>query len=205
MKLKVKRIRKDLPPIQRISGEEVSACIDVYLQEDYTFKMGESILVKTNIVVQPEVGNHIKLYLKSSTPPKHGLRLANSVGVIDRKYSGTEEGKEDILMLYLDKPYTRKCLFHLFKNVNEINRGTLTEEKFAEMHKDFDVTLKAGTYIGQFEITNTMTDVEIEEVEEIQKESRGGFGAQTEKFLEEKNKTTSKTTKETKKTSGGVE
>lgn len=181
--LKVKRINKNLPELVRISGSEVSACIDIYLQEDVTFKMGEPILVKTNIVVQPEVGRHTKIYLKSSTPLKYGLRLANSVGVIDRAYSGTEEGKEDIIKMLLDKPYTRGCLFNLFKNVNEVFRGTMDEKKFDDLHKDFDITLKAGTYIGQLEVVPTM-DVTIVEVDEISKESRNGFGAQTEKFTE---------------------
>ena len=186
MNLKVKYLNEGLPELERISGEEVSACIDVYLQEDYTFKMGEPLMVKTNIVIQPDAGKHVKVYLKSSTPLKYGLRLANSVGVIDRKYCGTEEGKEDIVKLVLDKPYTRSGLFNLFKNVNEINRGSLTPEKFDELHKDFDTTLKAGTYIGQLEITNTMENVTIEKVDSISNEARGGFGTQTTKFVEEK-------------------
>lgn len=186
MNLKVKYLDDKLPKLERMFGEEVSACIDIYLQEDYTFKMGESLMVKTNIVIQPDAGKHVKVYLKSSTPLKYGLRLANSVGVIDRKYCGTEEGKEDIIKLVLDKPYTRSGLFNLFKNINEINRGSLTPEKFDELHKDFDTTLKAGTYIGQLEITNTMENLVIEEVTTISNEVRGGFGAQSEKFVEEK-------------------
>ena len=49
-------------------------------------KPGERMLVPTGLIFQLEPGTVLKMYVRSSTGIKLGLRLANSVGIIDADY-----------------------------------------------------------------------------------------------------------------------
>ena len=49
-------------------------------------KPGERMLVPTGLIFQLESGTVLKMYVRGSTGIKLGLRLANSVGIIDADY-----------------------------------------------------------------------------------------------------------------------
>lgn len=61
---------------------------DVYSAETITIAPGQTYLVSTGIAVAIPAGYMIQLYPRSGLSVKTGLRLANSVGIIDSEYRG---------------------------------------------------------------------------------------------------------------------
>ena len=101
MKLRIKRFDKslDLP-----GGEKGAACFDFYCREDKTIQPGEITLVPLNNAIVVPHGYVLLLFVRSSTPKKKGLTLANNVGVIDPFYCGDND---EILAMFrniTDKP-----------------------------------------------------------------------------------------------------
>ncbi len=82
------------------AGYDIYACID----GDVTIRPGETVLIPTGISMAPSRGDvAILIYARSSLASKHGITLANSVGVIDADYRG--EVKIPLINLG-EKPYT---------------------------------------------------------------------------------------------------
>ena len=61
---------------------------DIYAVEDITIEPGKTEIVKTGLTVEIPVGYAILIYPRSGLSLKTGLRIANSVGVIDSDYRG---------------------------------------------------------------------------------------------------------------------
>lgn len=81
------------------------ACADVYADEDIVINSGETAIISTGIALAIPFGYVVHLYPRSSIGAKTGLRLSNSVGVIDSGY------KDEIKMIYTNtgiKPYSIK-------------------------------------------------------------------------------------------------
>ncbi|MDD5606096.1 MAG: dUTP diphosphatase [Patescibacteria group bacterium] len=141
MKVRVKRIDKDLPlPLYETAG---AVCFDLSARESVTISPGDLARIKLNVVVATPPGYMLMLIPRSSLPTKKpGLIYPHGVGVIDQDYCGPE----DELMLQV-------------KNVGsqpvEIERG----ERIAQAGF---VKIERG---------------ELEEVEEMEAASRGGFGS----------------------------
>ncbi|MDD4503794.1 MAG: dUTP diphosphatase [Clostridiaceae bacterium] len=67
------------------AGIDLSACIS----EDITIKPGEIVKVNTGIAIQiPHKGIGGFIFPRSGLSSKHGISLANCVGVIDSDYTG---------------------------------------------------------------------------------------------------------------------
>lgn len=89
MKLFIKKLNEKAIIPQRATkasaGYDLSACIE----EDIVIIPGEIVKVKTGISIEPDNLNvAILIYARSSLATKHGIALANSVGVVDSDYRG---------------------------------------------------------------------------------------------------------------------
>lgn len=89
MKLTFKKIKENavIPSAatKTSSGLDLHACIS----EPITINVGESVTVPCGIAVCPEREDVVMLiFIRSSLGRKHGVTLANSVGVIDSDYRG---------------------------------------------------------------------------------------------------------------------
>lgn len=89
MKIKVKEIIEGCMPIR--SGEGKSDCFDLFLGEDVTLKKGELCIVTLGVAMELPKGLSARMYLRSSTPPKHNVFMANHVAVMDYTYCGDED------------------------------------------------------------------------------------------------------------------
>lgn len=85
------------------AGMDLTACVD----EDILIKRGETVLIPTGIAIAlPDNNSVAYIYARSGLAIKHGICLANSVGVVDSDYRGEVKvglinlGKED---------YTIRC------------------------------------------------------------------------------------------------
>lgn len=89
MILKIKKLsEKAIVPQRATSGSaglDLSACID----EDIVLEPGEIRLVPTGLSAAPDNENcALMIYPRSGLASKHGIALANCVGVVDSDYRG---------------------------------------------------------------------------------------------------------------------
>lgn len=90
MTLKFKKLRENaVIPKRATSGSaglDLCACIDSPLE----IKSGEIVKIPTGLAAQYDGEEDVALliYARSSLASKHGLTLANSVGVVDMDYRG---------------------------------------------------------------------------------------------------------------------
>jgi dUTP pyrophosphatase len=84
--IKIKRLHPEatIPT----AGHADDACFDLSALEHVTFQPGEIKLVRTGLALEIPPGHRVNVYVRSSTPIKKGLVLANGVGVIDYGYRG---------------------------------------------------------------------------------------------------------------------
>lgn len=75
-------------------------CFDLTIPEGVTFngELLEHKLISLGFSAKLPEGYHAKVYLRSSSPKKYGIILANSVGIIDSSYCGdNDEWKLSVL------------------------------------------------------------------------------------------------------------
>ncbi|MCL5090838.1 MAG: dUTP diphosphatase [Patescibacteria group bacterium] len=96
MKIPVKRFDKTLPLPQYDHG---AACFDLLCREDSSILPREIKLISTNIAIQIPQGYALLIFVRSSTPMKKGLILANSVGIVDPFYQGD---KDEVLIEFMN-------------------------------------------------------------------------------------------------------
>lgn len=86
--LQIKKLRPNAVIPQRATarsaGLDLIACVDSSL----TVKAGERVLVPTGIAIALPEGTVGLVFARSSLGTKHGIALANGVGVIDEDYRG---------------------------------------------------------------------------------------------------------------------
>ncbi len=87
--LKVKKVRENAQMISRATsgsaGMDLHACID----EAVTINPGEIKVVPTGLAIALESAQYVAyIYARSGLAIKHGVTLANCVGVIDSDYRG---------------------------------------------------------------------------------------------------------------------
>ena len=82
MKLPIKRIhpKAKMPQFET----EQAACFDLVATERE--RHGNTATYGTGLVMDIPEGYHLKIYSRSGHGFKHGLRLANSTGIIDSDY-----------------------------------------------------------------------------------------------------------------------
>ena len=104
MTLKFKKVRENAQVPTR--GTNGSAGMDMYacIEENITVNPGELKIIPTGVAVAlPSADYAVFLYARSGLGVKHGICLANGVGVIDSDYRG--EICAGICNVS-DKPYT---------------------------------------------------------------------------------------------------
>ena len=87
--LKVKKLREDAVMIKRATsgsaGMDLYACID----DDITLNPGDIKIIPTGLAIALESADYVAyIYARSGLAIKHGITLANCVGVVDSDYRG---------------------------------------------------------------------------------------------------------------------
>lgn len=89
MKLKVKRLSASAKLPYRATPYAAGADLCADLTEPLTLIPGQRAGIPTGIAVEPEdPGYGLFVFARSGLASKHGLTLANSVGVVDADYRG---------------------------------------------------------------------------------------------------------------------
>lgn len=87
--LKVKKLRENAKMIKRATkgsaGMDLHACID----SEITIEPGEIKVIPTGLAIALQNENYVAyIYARSGLAIKHGITLANCVGVVDSDYRG---------------------------------------------------------------------------------------------------------------------
>lgn len=146
LQIKVKYFSDDIP---RLTINPKGDLIDLYAAKDVTINEMDEAMIPLGVAMEFPEGFRANLLPRSSTFKKWGIIVTNSVGMIDHSYCGdTDEWKLAIFCLKArDFVNSRKCTI---------------------IHK--------GDKIAQFEIVPIMPKVELQEVDHLGNEDRGGFG-----------------------------
>jgi dUTP pyrophosphatase len=86
MKLGVVKLREDA--IVPTRGSKDASGLDLSAVEDVLIPAGKTLQVKTGIAFDIPAGFEIQVRPRSGLSLKTGLRLANSVGTVDKDYQG---------------------------------------------------------------------------------------------------------------------
>ena len=88
MKVKIKRLN-DLAKIPT-RGSDKAAGYDLYAATSYDIEIEshKTVLIGTGLSMTPPEGYFGAIFIRSGIAAKRGLRLANSVAVIDEDYTG---------------------------------------------------------------------------------------------------------------------
>ena len=82
-------------------GTPYSACVDFYACEDVILRPGTiSNIIPTGVKAYMKEDEGLLLYARSSMAKKHGLRMSNSVGVIDADFYNNIDNEGHITFLY---------------------------------------------------------------------------------------------------------
>jgi dUTP pyrophosphatase len=103
MKIPIKRFDKSYPLPTANSG---AACFDFICRETVTIQPGQIKAVAQNVALKVPEGHAFLMFVRSSTPLRKGVVLANGVGVIDPFYCGDKDEFLAFLLNITDKPVT---------------------------------------------------------------------------------------------------
>lgn len=145
--------------VEKIKKIEQGDWIDLRAAEDTFVPYMEMKFIKLGVSIQLPEGYEAHLAPRSSTFKKWGIIQVNSVGVIDESYCGDDD--EWMMPAFCLSP---KCeqYSNLVDGGEKMVKGTL---------------IKKNDRICQFRIMKKQDEVEIEEVESLNNEARGGFGS----------------------------
>ena len=100
MKARITRLRKDIElPEYKSKG---AVAFDITICENATIAPGKAAFLPTGLIIQVPEGQVLVLAPRSSTFKKKGLRLGNTLGIIDQDFCGPE----DELLIHLWNPGT---------------------------------------------------------------------------------------------------
>lgn len=120
MQIKIRYADKEIDKLEKITQGDL---IDLRCAENVDMKQGELRLISLGVAMQLPEGYEAHLYARSSTPQKYGIIVANSVGIIDSSYCGTNDiwkvSAYAIRDTHIDKN-TRIAQFRIIKNQPEI-------------------------------------------------------------------------------------
>lgn len=68
-----------------------SAGFDIAINQDGEIKPNEIKMFSTGLVIEAPENHFLMLVARSSLPTKKGLRMANSIGIVDRDYAGPND------------------------------------------------------------------------------------------------------------------
>lgn len=127
-----------------------SAGFDLSNVEDVTLEWNIPQLVDTGLVIETPRNHVLMLVPRSSTFKKWGVSLANTVGIIDSDYCGNED------KIYLNLIFNK--------------------HSFHAAHAFGPITIPAGTRLAQG-LFLPVQQAEFQVVENMNEQSRGGFGS----------------------------
>ncbi len=105
MDVRIRRLSPDAPlPEYKTPG---ACAFDIAVTEEITLSPGERKMVPTGLVVEVPSGYALLLFSRSSNAKK-GIRLGNSVGVVDQDYCGPNDQLFAALHNFGQEPYTVK-------------------------------------------------------------------------------------------------
>ena len=146
LKVKVKYFSDDIP---RLTINPKGDLIDLYAAEDVVINEMDEAMIPLGVAMELPEGFRANLLPRSSTFKKWGIIVTNSVGMIDHSYCGdTDEWKLAVFCLKARNFVNSKCCTIIHK----------------------------GDKIAQFEIVPIMPEIELQEVDHLGNEDRGGFG-----------------------------
>ena len=92
-KIKVKYVDhiEYLRPLERIEKISVGDWIDLRAAKDIRMKAGEYAMIPLGVAMELPKGYEAIVAPRSSTFRKHGILMANSLGIIDESYKGDED------------------------------------------------------------------------------------------------------------------
>lgn len=95
MKARITRIREDVAmPEYKTSG---AAGFDIAVAESGIVPAGGSLMLPTGLVIQAPQDHMLAIFPRSSTFKKLGLRIGNTVGIVDEDFCGPED---EILLFF---------------------------------------------------------------------------------------------------------
>jgi dUTP pyrophosphatase len=101
MKARITRIRKDVVlPEYKTSG---AAGFDIAVAEGGIVPAGGTLMLPTGLVIQAPANHMLAIFPRSSTFKKLGLRIGNTVGIVDEDFCGPE----DEILLFFWNPGAR--------------------------------------------------------------------------------------------------
>ena len=104
MKVNIKRVDQSLPlPKYETDG---SVGFDLLCRETAEIAPHEIGLIPANVIVETPPGYMLMLCMRSSTPRKFGVMMAQSVGIIDNDYCGEEDEIKIQAYNFTDEPVT---------------------------------------------------------------------------------------------------
>lgn len=89
MKVRIKRVDKSLPLPKYETGGSVG--FDLICRESAEIAPQEIVLIPANVIVETPPGYMLMVALRSSTPRKTGLMMAQGIGIVDNDYCGEED------------------------------------------------------------------------------------------------------------------
>lgn len=98
MKLKLHKLHPDAKT--PTYGSEGAAAFDLYAVDGGYMTNGDALTLSTGLCVEVPPGQVLLVFSRSGHGFHHGVRLANSVGVIDSDYRGTVQ-----VRLHCDGPH----------------------------------------------------------------------------------------------------
>ncbi len=104
MKVKIKRIDKSLPLPKYETGGSVG--FDLLCRESAEIAPQEIALIPANIILETPPGYMLMICMRSSTPRKVGLMMAQGLGIIDNDYCGEEDELKIQVYNFTDEPVT---------------------------------------------------------------------------------------------------
>jgi len=88
MIINYKKLHSDAKPPYRATQNSAGADLFAFLESDVIIESGERLLIPTGIAAEIPTGYGGFVFPRSSLSTKHGVSLANCVGVIDADYRG---------------------------------------------------------------------------------------------------------------------
>ncbi len=126
MNVKIKRVDKSLPlPKYETDG---SVGFDLLCRESAEIAPHSIVLIPANVIVETPPGYMLMVCLRSSTPRKFGLMMAQGVGIVDNDYCGEEDELKIQVYNFTDEPVT-------VERGSRIAQGVFVRVDTAEWHE----------------------------------------------------------------------
>ena len=129
--LKIKKLNENaVVPAQATAGSagmDLSACLD----NDVIIAPGEIKLIPTGLATAPDTDQcALLIYPRSGLASKHGISLANCVGVVDSDYRG------EVKVMYEAKMYVDEKEIVVKKGYHSIKAGERIAQMLIERNED---------------------------------------------------------------------